>query len=94
MPASPDPSPEDDFYAEHERIRALAEQEERVASLAKGALNFLLIAGGVTAVAAFIAPTRVAGASRTAFLDWQAREAEIDRAIADAPPPPTATDSR
>ena len=38
MPASPDPSPEDDFHAEHERVRALAEREERMASLAKGAL--------------------------------------------------------
>jgi hypothetical protein len=88
MPASPDPSPEDDFHAEHERVRALAEREERVASLAKGALNLLLVAGGVTAVAAFIAPRQVAGASRTAFLDWQARDAEIDRAIACAPTKP------
>lgn len=81
MPASPDPSPEDDFHAEHERVRALAEREERVASLAKGALNLLLVAGGVATVAAFIAPTRVAGASRTAFLEWQARDAEIEQAI-------------
>jgi hypothetical protein len=94
MPASPDPSPEDDFHAERERVRALAEREERVASLAKGALNLLLVAGGVTAVAAFIAPTRVAGASRTAFLDWQARDAEIEQAIASAPTHPTATGSR
>ena len=81
MPASPDPSLEDDFHAEHEPVRALAEREERTASLAKGALNLLLVAGGAAAVAAFIAPTRVAGASRTAFLDWQAREAEIERTV-------------
>jgi hypothetical protein len=92
MPASPDPFREDEFHANVEAIRRLEASEERVASLAKGALNLLLIVGGVTAV--LIAPTRVAGASRTAFLDWQAREAEIDRAIADAPLPPTATDSK
>ncbi len=87
MPASPDPAPEDDFHAKVEEIRALEEREERVAALAKGALNLLLVAGGVTAVAAFIAPSRVAGASRTSFIDWQARKTEIDRAVAGAPAP-------
>lgn len=84
MPASPDPAPEDAPDHEDERLRALAEREERVASLAKGALNLLLVAGGVAVVASFITPRRVAGASRSAFLDWQAREAEIERTIADA----------
>lgn len=81
MPASPDPFREDEFHANVEEIRTLEAREDRVASLAKGALNLLLVAGGVATVAAFIAPTRVAGASRTAFLEWQARDAEIEQAI-------------
>jgi len=86
MPASPDPAPEDAPDTGEERIRALAEREERVASLAKGALNLLLAAGGVAVVASFLTPRRIAGASRSAFLEWQARDAEIARAHAAAPP--------
>lgn len=77
--------PEDS--AEDERIRKLVARQELVQSLTKAAATFLAIAGGITAVATVIVPTRTAGASRSAHLEWQRRQAEIAR-VASTPTPP------
>lgn len=88
MPATPENSPEpEDFDARHEEARARLERRERLGALAR---NFLLVGGGTAIVAALIVPTRSAGASRSAFLKWQARDAEIARAAAEAAARPPA----
>ncbi|MDF3056212.1 MAG: hypothetical protein K0R17_427 [Rariglobus sp.] len=73
------PSPEelpDDYEA---RIRKTRHEGE--SSLASKALTFLLLAGGAATAAAVIVPGRTSGASRTARLEWQHREAEINRVV-------------
>jgi hypothetical protein len=81
MNDTPLPDLPDDYEA---RIRQAHRQNE---SPAGKALSFLLLAGGVTVAAAVIVPGRTAGASRTARLEWQRRNAEITRTV-EAPQPP------
>ena len=92
MPASPEEhsSPQTDFRAKIAEIRDRETAPNRSLTLAKGALNLLLLTGGAALVASVLVPTRTAGASRSAFLDWERRDAEIARAAAEqaAPQPP------
>jgi hypothetical protein len=62
------------------------ERGEEPTSLARKATRFLLIAGGAAAVGVVIVPGQVAGASRTARLEWQHRKAEIAKATEQTPP--------
>lgn len=73
----------DDYEARIREARAL---ENDPPSLTRRAVNFLLLVGGVTTVGAIIVPGQVAGASRTAHLKWQHRQAEIAKDIAQLPP--------
>ena len=78
---------DEELAAFNERVRQARENEpDRGSSLARKAARFLLIAGGATVAGAVIIPGTTAGASRTARLEWQSREAEIAKAI-ETPPP-------
>lgn len=83
MPPKP-PAEEFDPEQSEESLRRLHERETRIRGLAQAASTFLLIAGGATVAATVLMPTRVAGASRSARLEWQARQEEIDLAAARA----------
>lgn len=83
-----DPEPPEDFA---DRIWKARERGKEPQSLARKAARFLLIAGGAAAVGVVIVPGQVAGASRTARLEWQHRKAEIAKAVEEAaslPPRP------
>ena len=79
-----DPEPPEDFA---DRIWKARERGEEPRSLGSKAARFLLIAGGAAVAGAVIMPGQVAGASRTARLEWQHRKAEIAKATEQAAPP-------
>jgi len=78
----PTPDSPDDYEARIRGDRAL----KNTSSLARRAANFLFLVGGVTTVGVIIVPGQVMGASRTAHLKWQHRQAEIAKAIEELPP--------
>lgn len=79
------PAPESPDNDEN-RLREAVEREEARCKLAVGAATFLLIAGGVAVAGVVILPGQVAGASQTARLEWQRREAEVSRVVKAAEP--------
>ena len=79
------PEPPEDLA---NRIRKNRERDEDPRSLGHKAARLLLIAGGAAAVGVVVVPGQVAGASRTARLEWQHRKAEITQAAEQVPPLP------
>ncbi|HSI09852.1 MAG: hypothetical protein ACAH89_11155 [Rariglobus sp.] len=74
----PAPGLPDDF---EERIRRAYDDKPPRSFARSAAINFLMIAGGLSVVGVIVVPGTTMGASRTGRLEWQRREAEIARVI-------------
>lgn len=79
--------------ADFDHLNAVHERNIRRRRLAEYATSFLVAIGGAAVLGLMIVPSRTAGATRTARLEWQRREAEMARALEPAGPDITATEA-